>query len=616
MKARRGPGVEREEERSPLTVRIDQELRPIRFGFVVDPSDHASVLRAIEAATVTWGGRFCPLIPRFKRRRIWDDGNYIAPDAVMTGLVDTFEPDILVADDAGVAGRLGYPDGRVIHVEALLGQHFVDRLGLPMAFVYKALYEREFRFEQRRPRRLVNALPPAGASPLLHAAMFGRFPEDDKAHREGFHSLGGTDEVVVASAFMRTLQGSYTPLRLTSEFLDDRVGPAALVFVLDPTRVIDIIDYWNLRALGRRVVPLPIDSIESIAPEIREYIERNNAPRPQVLPQWTRACFTKSRCVNADAFASAIAQVGAPSDHAAQQDGVPRYFPRWARRADQNESRDLVAAHTAHTFAARTQMELASPPLDWLANRLRSGPMFAVSLRTTMYVESELARTLPGKMPSAGALLGARSWPDSIFMTSRGLVRLAFGSDTSQLVTLPTADMAMIAWLASRSVAAAPSNAGRLARQMQRILPTPFEASAVLREPVLNAFAKAARSATRAIGENALAEALQRVHGKKPERAEKHRERLIRADVIRPGMLVSCPHCEQPNWYAFDALEAVVQCERCVNRFPLPVSRPPNDGAWGFRLRGPFAVENAAQGAYVRLSTAYQPEISDLAAAA
>jgi hypothetical protein len=47
----------------------------------------------------------------------------------------------------------------------------------------------------------------------------------------------------------------------------------------------------------------------------------------------------------------------------------------------------------------------------------------------------------------------------------------------------------------------------------------------------------------------------------------------------------------------------VVECERCVSNYDLPISRPPKNNGSGFRLRGPFAVEGAGQGAYGVLAT-------------
>lgn len=575
--------------RAAPTVRIEQDLRPVRFGFVVEPGKPSTVLRAIEAATLTWGGRFCPLIPRFKRRRVWDDGRSISPEEVMQGVIDAFEPDVLVTDNASEAAGLGYEAQRVLSIDALFKDDLAERPGLPMCFVYEELYEREFRFQQRHPRQLIAPVPAVGVPALLHAAMFGAIPSDEGRHRATLRALGAVEETVTAATMLHKLTATYPPLRMTVELLKYPTDSGLRVLVLDPTKTSDIIDYWNIRALGRRVLPLPIGWIDAMVPTLRDLIARAAM----------RASFLRSRSVDAQTFESAVTGVGAPPDSIVLHNGMPRLFPAWSREADRCDAWEPTAAHSSSSFPARERIELAPPALEWVEPRFTTRPLFALSIKASMYLESEIAQTIPSGVPGVGELFRVMSYPGAFWSTSRGFVRLTAGHDGDLWLTLPSADDAMKAWFASRGFSATPSSAGRLARQMQRILPTAFDASAVLRQPVVDVLAKAVRSPTRTVSDEELSEALGRVHRQKRKKlVEPHRERLLASGVLRPGMLATCSHCGQQNWYAFDALAAVVECERCVSDFELPVSRPPGRGAWGFRLRGPFAVEGAGQGAY------------------
>jgi hypothetical protein len=584
------------------TVRIDQSLRPIRFGFIVEPTT-AGVQRAIEAATLSWGGRFCPMIPRLRRRRRWDSTS-LAPNAIMRGIIEAFEPDLLVTDDAAEAERLGYPKERAVPWAEFHKETLSERPGLAMYFVYEGLYEEEFQYQLRHPRALVDPAPARGTPSLLHAAMFGVIPEGESTHRRALRDLGAVVDNTTIDTMLETLTAKVSPLRLTGDFLKWRVDPANILFFLDPRKPLDIIDYWNLRALGRRVIPVPPAWIDTLGPRLRQLIERENRPNARLQPWVTRGTFIKSRSISHDAFEAAGRAIDAPKEHVVWQHWVPRLFPAWAREADHAELWEPRAADLTTSVPADSQIDLDEPRLPWLKKRFYSRPALAVTLSTSMYFEShQLAQAVPPGTPGIAKLFDIRIWPAMFFSTSRGLVRMTGDMDRSLSLKLPSADDVFTSWFGARGLAATPSGAGRLARQMQRILPSSYDAHLVLNPHILTAFAKGARSSTRALSEEALAAALGRTHGGHKERADKHRERLLRSDVIRPGMLARCPHCGQENWFAFDALAAIVECDRCVNDFELPVSRPPKSNGWGFRLRGPFAVEGAGQGAYGVLAT-------------
>ncbi|MCZ7682464.1 MAG: hypothetical protein M5U28_28195 [Sandaracinaceae bacterium] len=92
----------------------------------------------------------------------------LAPDAIMRGIIDAFEPDILVTDDTEEAERLGYPKERVVPWADMFKETLSERPGLAMYFVYEGLYEEEFQYQLRHPphaRRPRSSPTDACASP-------------------------------------------------------------------------------------------------------------------------------------------------------------------------------------------------------------------------------------------------------------------------------------------------------------------------------------------------------------------------------------------------------------------------------------------------------------------
>jgi hypothetical protein len=74
---------------------------------------------------------------------------------------------------------------------------------------------------------------------------------------------------------------------------------------------------------------------------------------------------------------------------------------------------------------------------------------------------------------------------------------------------------------------------------------------------------------------------------------------FVESGALRLGLEVSCPNCENRNWYGVTAIDETVACERCLKKYDFPqgslnLKRSP----WRFRVTGPFALPNFAGGAY------------------
>ena len=85
------------------------QLRPTRIGFLVRPTDVASVRAIMRACACLWGGIYNPIIPVFTRPpKEWktDDGRFKGP-AIARGYVRFFEPDVYVETEVLETAGLG-----------------------------------------------------------------------------------------------------------------------------------------------------------------------------------------------------------------------------------------------------------------------------------------------------------------------------------------------------------------------------------------------------------------------------------------------------------------------------------------------------------------------------
>lgn len=90
---------------------------------------------------------------------------------------------------------------------------------------------------------------------------------------------------------------------------------------------------------------------------------------------------------------------------------------------------------------------------------------------------------------------------------------------------------------------------------------------------------------------------LREVNNKDPKIADNHLASLLASNVLILGMEVPCSHCEHKTWFDLDNLSSNLKCERCLRQFNFPLTTP-HRNVWSYRVQGPFAVEDFANGAY------------------
>jgi hypothetical protein len=78
----------------------------------------------------------------------------------------------------------------------------------------------------------------------------------------------------------------------------------------------------------------------------------------------------------------------------------------------------------------------------------------------------------------------------------------------------------------------------------------------------------------------------------------RHLNALIRQNVLRIGMSLSCAQCGHTSWFSLETLASKLLCPRCSTEFSFPSGTPPGKEAWAYRVSGPFAACNYAHGAY------------------
>ncbi len=274
------------------SINLNIRLRPIRFAFLVRPNDKKHTLEIFRINTCLWGGKFNPIIPYFKRLPSWwERKGYRFENAnqIINGYLDFFEPDFLVETEKGLADRFGFNPERVLQLNEILqrdGERDRDRYGLSVNDLYRDLYRKEFQFLRRHKHNIIHVKAKEASFTNFIACNFGDFPAQkalkyfERAYKDVFDPSPANIDALSLSKFYKS--GYISPIRIghTKIKVDHHEHRDPTLFIMDAHEPKDLIDFWNLRAIHRNIVAVPIQWIQELSPFCKKFILDNYRPLP------------------------------------------------------------------------------------------------------------------------------------------------------------------------------------------------------------------------------------------------------------------------------------------------------------------------------------------------
>lgn len=256
------------------SVRLRLRTRPLRFAFLVMPSDDEAVTRVRQACTIRWGGMLSPIIPAFRRRPSWaTDPHLPSPSALdlARGYLESFEPDYVVDCGTGLSAKLGIPDRMILQFDDFESPDWRSAVspGVGSYEVYRHAYETQHQFVRRTPDSWLLPSSEPHAFSGFSATVLGDLAADGEFSyvREGYRQVFEPDEVsfdpgqCACAAIGR--EGG-TPIDASMQHIKPKAAGSRvrLPLVMNPDSILDQIDFWNLRAFGLMPTPLPIGFLD------------------------------------------------------------------------------------------------------------------------------------------------------------------------------------------------------------------------------------------------------------------------------------------------------------------------------------------------------------------
>lgn len=592
----------------------------MRLGFVVKPNDGARLQSIFEVNTCLWGGRFNPIIPYLSAVPTWWERQGVRFDTarqIMNGYVDFFEPDFLVEAEPGLGASLGYDANRVLQLDDVLARR-TDRgrsgVGLEVIDLYTKLYREEFQFVRRRPNGVMHATT---NSPFRGFAgcLFGAFPgaEDRSYFQEAFEAAFEPTRIELTAATLEQIyrargtdQYDLSALVIGSANISvsyaDRGEP--VLFVLDATQPRDLLDFWNLRASRRNILPVPVQWLDTFAGFCRDFIVRGYRPlpgNPNGVMQRVTSMFSRSissgeidrlhtEHLRTDVVGANVLQDWYPPIWREPPEIMAR-SPRPTLEAMRHRS-EVALSDQAHVRFDALEPEFAERfggDHRW-ANVVRIRNWSSADDVTTVFP------TDPRVDVSPRMNIGSRG----ILSTTEGLVAFAEFKGESHLWEIPTGAAAISAWLKKRGITAEPSEAGRPTQQIIQTLKGFRGVSALAHPDIVRLLDHMARRpVTHAAHWQEFKQKIKNAVGDNIWRSRVF-ETLVDRKAVELGYELRCPKCGSWSWHALAALGPEVSCALCLRAIPFPVADPSNSShaRWAYRVIGPFALPDYAGGGY------------------
>ena len=609
----------------PETILVRQTSRPIRLCFLIRPTDKAALKQAVQIATSLWGGIYCFILPLISSRPKWWEGplDKTSASQIIDGYLRVFEPDYLIdlskeiiSTKANFAEYKTWPAHEVIE-DNLRG------IGLNMLGLYTQMFNTEFQFERKRKVEFILPKVETNSLDLLSAVCLGNFFETGKSkillekYREFFEpDVVGIDSTTILKA---QASRSFSPINLTAMGLKvthkwHRVGKC--IFFLDPNNVFDLIDFWNLRALGWYCLAMPNTQTDSLDDSSKNILRQFCTGT-----DWDINVI-KGRSINKDQFKHFIDQLAADPSLRIAVSYYPRIWQPKYTGSDNAERCQLSARTKTIILPVKNKMLFFDVlPVGFETDRFYGDTNF-INVIQPLYsgITTGFTLNIPREPLAVRGVLGPMGTLNITSINSEGICMLCVRGEQQHHLKLPNSMDLIVEALKPHNLKANISDPGRNCLELLRTIgglgPVWHLANSGLINILNDLASKSPDTDTSADqnNQNKRKNTKIKIHGSKVN--VEHLKTLLKQDcnykkqdvdlvfqfltqrgILKIGMDITCSMCHFNNWYTLNTLSDSLICERCLRSFPFPVDSPPRN-SWSYRTQGVFSLRNFADGAY------------------
>jgi hypothetical protein len=587
---------------------VNYNVRPARIAFLMGKPDHEVLQEIISVNSLLWGGLLNPIV-------ILDGSGCPAEqfpaygyDEGILRLLREFDPDLLIDFSGAEMPSLLKPfEHRTFHKSSLRwdpwGRGEISFFLEVWPFMSR--YWREVHQFLKKPTLEFSYVDPSTVGDLKTylGARFGRYPND-----EGYTALASSFQATpfTYDKDFRTnfrLRQKTFPIQLTTFGLDIP-SPGFLhshmYFLMDPTNVFDIVDYWNLRATGSRVFTLPVPHYRDYEKSIVAFGEEGIYPiNPAVMNHVT---VVKARSVTEELLfevGSWIAGLGV-KDISCQR-WVPHFGERGYRVAPEMLVRPASAEDANQTVLTTNgygSLDVPSPECEF------RGPAdsqhWAVDIKVFGSGDEEHMWRLPWLNPKCDEYINFRFGHghglELARVSKQGIAAIRRGERDTLHLREPEVKAVLKTFLKSHGFNYQQTSSPGLA--LERILEQMggiFGCRAFQNPGVREVIERLSTGAPMHV-ETVRRTILRNTPMSRKEQIKKSQallDGLIQKRVFRQGLELQCERCQRYSWYGLHEFGEEYKCKRCFHTQPVGML---GENPWQYVSDGLFTLPGKMAG--------------------
>lgn len=598
-----------------MYVGIHQKAAPIRFFFLIQPDRQDRFERAMQLAFAIWGGTNAPIFSYYEKLpAIYRYEFHInVPELVYyRQTVENFDPDILLFDadipEAAIVALAG--ERKVVTIESYLEQLQADNFDNAVSMLEIGAYIKEDEFKFVRNDELVLSLPVLDPSELVLKAFIGDLPN---FIRLGLKKIYSDTAVLEEPAIdWDNLEGYRQQdhidiLLLNSHRLKSWVNKhykrGSAIYFLRPDRLQDVQNFWNLRAAGWQVVPLPVGRADK--PALKGLVQR--------FTEWEAGKHQGDHSLvnlligfglTREAVDTAWSQVKPDVSkikkqvHFSHQGWFPRYWSSYKiQDADQIRSHTpFFDSYYQHVDPEEGRFEFQPLAIPFMGTRnLYREAAFKVIFELSISDEhASYAEVLDGintrQLRNLTGAFDFRTWR----LSNAGIHRFVHDASDKIHISLPPALAFFRFYFSNKGFKLKETANSKLAKEVLKNIGGLTYGKFFLQAGPLKIIElfEGGKEITYA---QLIAEIKRQLGFKNKEDVKHFIDRMLEHRIVEMGGIIQCAVCEQHGFYLPKDIREEITCTICRNQFALPRSEP-NSIAWAYRGIGPFTRTNKADG--------------------
>ncbi len=610
-----------------ININVDLYLRPIRFAFLVNPNNQEALYEVFIVNSFLWGGKFNPIIPCFNEIiPSWFKKTYELKNTrqITKDYLDFFEPDFIVETEPGIADGYGFDPSKIIHISNLTPT-CRSYYGLDVRDLYRNLKYKKPEFWSQYKDKIFYYETKNEIFENFIACNFGclyheyidyiYYGIDDRGYTylDYYKDIFNPKIIELDSDELCKIYknqnldldlsvldiGSYnieTSEHVKFNYIDyDYYRPD--FFIMDATKTIDLIDFWNLRIIHPNTKAIPIQWIKNLADLFKpRRFEGNWYDNDEFdciymfspsVPQKIR----KEFCYK---YIS--------SNNRCYQESYPEI--------SLNSRYSIFSTQKSLTKNIGIQIDLKKPQISFetlypeFINELSVSGKFpwanVVNLRIWSS-ENQIATVFPHDYKNPFFLEFNAMHTSKYTSTKEGIIIFPVGGYEKQRWFLQDGTSAIKKWLENNKdiKKANISDAGRFTQNIIKILGGFDGVSTIANEEIVKLLNEVAENETKSLQVNNFKNRIINSWQKNKTMQERCLEKLVEQNVLELGQSIECIKCSRESYFAIDRLSKKLECNFCRDEFDYP--KTPDDlkrVKYVYILKGPFTIKDYAKGGY------------------